>query len=247
MGAAVELISLHKSFGRHEVLKGIDLSVETGEVVVVIGPSGSGKSTMLRCINFLERPTSGTVRVLGEELTRKGVKLTKVRRKVGMVFQHFNLFPHRTALQNVMEGPRIVMRLSKKEAERRALALLDKVGVAEHAAKKPHRLSGGQQQRVAIARALALDPQVMLFDEPTSALDPELRAEVLDVMLLLAADGMTMVIVSHEMNFARKVADRAIFIDDGLIVEEGSPELILRTPATDRLNRFLNMIFWDAK
>ena len=244
MATAVELASLHKSFGKHEVLNDVNLRVETGEVVVVIGPSGSGKSTMLRCINLLERPTRGTVRVFGQELTQRGVKLTQVRREVGMVFQHFNLFPHKTALGNVMEGPRIVMRQRKTEAEERALALLEKVGVGEHAHKKPHRLSGGQQQRVAIARALALEPKVMLFDEPTSALDPELRAEVLDVMLQLAADGMTMIIVTHEMNFARKVANRAFFIDDGSIVEEGDPRVILRDPKTERLSRFLNMIFW---
>ncbi len=244
MAAAVELIALHKDFGKHEVLKGIDLAVEPGEVVVVIGPSGSGKSTMLRCINFLERPTSGTVTVLGQRLTAKGTQLMRVRRQVGMVFQHFNLFPHRTALQNVMEGPRVVLRVSKVEAEQRARALLDKVGVGDQADKKPNKLSGGQQQRVAIARALALDPQVMLFDEPTSALDPELRAEVLDVMRQLASEGMTMMIVTHEMHFARKVADRAFFLDGGVIVEEGLPAEMLERPKTERLNRFLNRIFW---
>jgi ABC-type polar amino acid transport system ATPase subunit len=238
------LVDLHKSFGQHEVLTGVNVRIAKGEVVVVIGPSGSGKSTMLRCVNFLERPTRGTVRVLGQALDARGVKLTRVRREVGMVFQHFNLFPHRTALGNVMEGPRIVMRQSKRVSEERAMALLEKVGVSQHAHQKPHRLSGGQQQRVAIARALALEPKVMLFDEPTSALDPELRAEVLDVMRQLAADGMTMIIVTHEMAFARKVADRAIFIDGGNIVEEGEPEAMLRNPKSERLQRFLNTLFW---
>jgi arginine/lysine/histidine transport system ATP-binding protein len=247
MDAVVELSGLHKSFGKHEVLKDINLTVQRGEVVVIIGPSGSGKSTMLRCMNLLERPTSGTVVLLGQELTRRGAKLTEIRRNVGMVFQQFNLFPHMTALSNVMEGPRIVMRVDKAQARERALALLEKVGVREHAHKKPHQLSGGQQQRVAIARALALEPKVMLFDEPTSALDPELRAEVLDVMLRLAADGMTMIIVTHEMNFARKVADRAIFIDDGVIVEEGKPAVMLQRPKTERLDRFLGMIFWGGE
>jgi polar amino acid transport system ATP-binding protein len=244
MKPVVELHMLRKSFGDHEVLKGIDLTVEAGEVVVIVGPSGSGKSTMLRCINLLEIPTSGRVFVLGRELTAPGASLMQARRQVGMVFQHFNLFPHMSALGNVMEGPRFVLGLPKAEAERRARAQLEKVGVSGHAHKKPNHLSGGQRQRVAIARALALEPKVMLFDEPTSALDPELRAEVLDVMRQLAADGMTMVIVMHEMNFARKVADRAIFLDGGLIVEEGKPEEMLRFPSTDRLTRFLNLIFW---
>ncbi len=247
MTAAVELVELRKSFGHHQVLKGVDLSVDTGEVVVVIGPSGSGKSTMLRCINLLERPTSGTVRVLGADLTAKGTKLSSIRREVGMVFQQFNLFPHMTALGNVMEGPRTVLKIPTAEARAKAIALLEKVGVAEQADKKPNKMSGGQQQRVAIARALALEPKIMLFDEPTSALDPELRAEVLDVMRQLAAEGMTMVIVTHEMGFARKVADRAVFIDGGVIVEQGLPEVILRDPSTERLSRFLNRLFWGEQ
>jgi len=244
MGTAVELAGLHKSFGHHEVLKGIDLVIEAGEVVVVIGPSGSGKSTMLRCMNMLEKPTAGHVRIFDDDITARGVKLMSVRRQVGMVFQHFNLFPDRTALQNVMEGPRVVLHENKRAARLKATALLDKVGVGAHADKKPSRMSGGQQQRVAIARALALDPKIMLFDEPTSALDPELRAEVLDVMRQLAADGMTMVIVTHEMGFARKVADRAVFIDDGVIIEQGDPRKILREPESERLHRFLNQLFW---
>jgi ABC-type polar amino acid transport system ATPase subunit len=244
---AVELVGLRKSFGDHEVLCGIDVAVEKGGVLVLIGPSGSGKSTMLRCVNFLERPTSGTVRVLGQDLGARGVRLTQVRRNVGMVFQHFNLFAHRSALGNVMEGPRVVLRLSRKDAEARAMAMLQKVGVAEHAHKKPHRLSGGQRQRVAIARALALEPRVMLFDEPTSALDPELRAEVLDVILQLASEGMTMIIATHEMTFARKVGDRIVFVDEGTIVEEGRPDAVLHNPRSERLQRFLQTIFWGEE
>jgi ABC-type polar amino acid transport system ATPase subunit len=242
--SAVRLVNLHKSYGDHEVLKGVDLEVQTGEVVVIIGPSGSGKSTMLRCINLLEIPTSGTVEVLGHVLTEKSADLRAARRQLGMVFQQFNLFPHRTVLANVMEGPRTVLGRSRESSKATAMELLERVGVADHALKRPARLSGGQQQRVAIARALALDPKVMLFDEPTSSLDPELRAEVLDVMRQLAADGMTMVIVTHEMNFARKVADRAVFIDGGVIVEQGDPELILRKPESPRLEKFLNTLFW---
>jgi len=244
MSVAIRLTGLRKSFGDHEVLKGVDLEIKTGEVVVIIGPSGSVKSTMLRCINMLEIPTSGIVEVLGHDLTARGADLRAVRRQVGMVFQQFNLFPHRTVLDNVMEGPRTVLGQSKAVAEATARELLDKVGVADHSHERPAKLSGGQQQRVAIARALALDPKAMLFDEPTSSLDPELRAEVLDVMRQLAADGMTMAIVTHEMSFARKVADRAIFIDDGVIVEQGDPEQISREPESPRLEKFLNTLFW---
>lgn len=242
--SAIRLIDLQKDYGNHRVLKGVNLEVAAGEVVVVIGPSGSGKSTMLRCINLLEVPTSGTVEVLGRDLTAKNADLRAARRQVGMVFQQFNLFPHRTVLENVMEGPVVVLGHSKKQAAAAAAELLERVGVGDQADKRPGKLSGGQQQRVAIARALALDPKVMLFDEPTSSLDPELRAEVLDVMRLLASDGMTMVVVTHEMSFARKVADRAIFIDGGVIVEEGDPEKILRAPESARLERFLNTLFW---
>lgn len=242
--SAIRLIDLQKDYGNHRVLKGVNLEVAAGEVVVVIGPSGSGKSTMLRCINLLEVPTSGTVEVLGRDLTAKNADLRAARRQVGMVFQQFNLFPHRTVLENVMEGPVVVLGHSRKQAAAAAAELLERVGVGDQADKRPGKLSGGQQQRVAIARALALDPKVMLFDEPTSSLDPELRAEVLDVMRLLASDGMTMVVVTHEMSFARKVADRAIFIDGGVIVEEGDPEKILRAPESARLERFLNTLFW---
>ncbi len=242
--APVEVRDLRKRYGDHEVLKGIDLDVAEGEVVVIIGPSGSGKSTLLRCLNLLEQPTAGSVRILGQELTAKGVRLARVRREIGMVFQSFNLFPHMTALQNVMEGPVTVLGMGKREAEQRARGLLDKVGVGDRAGLRPTRLSGGQQQRVAIARALALEPKVMLFDEPTSALDPELRAEVLEVMKQLAAEGMTMVIVTHEMGFARRVARRAVFIDQGVICEQGDPRTMLSDPRTDRLKRFLNVLFW---
>ena len=240
----IDIRDLCKSFGSVEVLRGIDLRVGDGDVVVLVGPSGSGKSTLLRCLNHLEIPTRGSVRVLGEEIARKRVDLVKIRRQIGMVFQHFELFPHRTALQNVMAGPRVVLGLSKEEARATATELLNRVGLVHHADQYPSQLSGGEKQRVAIARALALDPKIMLFDEPTSSLDPELKGEVLDTMLKLAEDGMTMVIVTHEMAFARRVADRAVFIDGGVIVEEGVPAHILREPATERLRRFLNVIFW---
>ncbi|MCZ6772605.1 MAG: amino acid ABC transporter ATP-binding protein [Proteobacteria bacterium] len=242
--AVIEVANLRKSFGNHEVLHGIDLVVHKREVVTIIGPSGSGKSTLLRCINLLERPTSGTIRVLGVDLTGAHVRLPAFRRRVGMVFQSFNLFPHMTALENVAEGPRTVLKMKRKLAEELAMTLLTKVGVAAKARQRPNQLSGGQQQRVAIARALALTPDVMLFDEPTSALDPELRAEVLEVMRDLATEGMTMVVVTHEMGFARKVASRAVFIDEGLIVEQGNPIQMLREPQTERLQRFLNLMFW---
>ena len=236
---------LCKSFGSVEVLRGVDLDVEAGEVVCVIGPSGSGKSTMLRCLNDLERPTSGSVRVLGQEMsTAKGRDLTRVRRDIGFVFQQFNLFPHMSVLDNVMEGQISGLGRPKAEARRVALAALEKVGLAAHAAKRPAALSGGQQQRVAIARSLSMDPKVMLFDEPTSALDPELRAEVLDTMRQLATEGRTMVVVTHEMGFARRVADRVVFIDGGVVVEQGDPRQVLTTPSSPRLQRFLNLVLW---
>lgn len=241
---AVEVRSLYKSFGAVEVLKGIDLKVDEGEVVVIVGRSGSGKSTLLRCLNLLERPTSGSVSILGEEITSGRSNLFEVRRQIGMVFQHFELFPHRTAIENVMEGPYIVLGVGKAEARRLASALLEKVGLSHRADQYPNQLSGGEKQRVAIARALALNPRIMLFDEPTSSLDPELKGEVLDTMLQLALEGMTMVVVTHEMTFARRVANRALFIDDGVVVEQGNPEDILRDPSTEQLKRFLNVLFW---
>jgi polar amino acid transport system ATP-binding protein len=245
--AVIEIADLRKSFGDNEILHGIDLVVCRGEVVTIIGPSGSGKSTLIRCINLLEKPTSGSIRALGMDLMNVGVRLPALRRRVGMVFQAFNLFQHMTALENVAEGPRTVLGMKRGPAEALAKELLIKVGVEAKAEQRPSQLSGGQQQRVAIARALALKPDVMLFDEPTSALDPELRGEVLEVMQSLAAEGMTMVVVTHEMAFARKVANRAVFIDKGLIVEQGAPKEMLRSPKTERLQRFLNLVFWGEE
>ena len=242
---AIEVHDLHKRFGTVEVLKGIDLEIEEGEVVVIVGRSGSGKSTLLRCLNLLERPTSGSVRVLGEEITSGGLSLSKLRRRIGMVFQHFELFPHRTALENAMAGPYIVLGMKKTEARDVAMALLEKVGLSHRAQQYPNQLSGGEKQRVAIARALALNPRIMLFDEPTSSLDPELKGEVLDTMRQLANEGMTMVVVTHEMTFARRVANRAVFIDQGVVVELGPPEAILRNPTSEPLKRFLNLLLWS--
>ncbi|MET0898450.1 MAG: amino acid ABC transporter ATP-binding protein [Mycobacterium sp.] len=243
----IEVRGLHKSYGDNAILHGIDLDVAAGEVLVILGPSGSGKSTMLRCLNMLEIPTDGSVLVFGEDVTRRRADLVALRRQVGMVFQQFNLFPHMTALENVMEGASGVLKLPRAQARTRAEELLTRVGVANRAHDRPSRLSGGQQQRVAIARALALDPKVMLFDEPTSALDPELRAEVLDTMKSLAAEGMTMVVVTHEMEFAKLVADRAVFIDQGRIVETGVPAEILTSPRSERLAQFLNVLRWSAE
>ena len=241
---AIEVHDLHKHFGPVEVLKGIDLEIEEGEVVVIVGRSGSGKSTLLRCLNLLERPTSGSVRVLGDEITSGGVSLSKLRRNIGMVFQHFELFPHRTALENAMAGPYIVLGMKKTEARDVAMALLEKVGLSHRAEQYPNQLSGGEKQRVAIARALALNPRIMLFDEPTSSLDPELKGEVLDTMRQLAHEGMTMVVVTHEMTFARRVANRAVFIDQGVVVERGPPEEVLLNPTSEPLKRFLNILLW---
>ena len=240
----VDVVDLRKSFGAVEVLRGVSLSVDRGEVVTIIGPSGSGKSTFLRCLNRLEIPTSGSIEVLGIDLMSPRISLPLLRRRIGMVFQSFNLFPHMTVLENVAEGPRTILGKPRDETDRLARDLLAKVGIVGKESHRPDQLSGGQQQRVAIARALAMHPEIMLFDEPTSALDPELRAEVLEVMRDLAADGMTMVVVTHEMAFARKVANRALFIDGGVVVEEGVPASMLRNPRTERLQRFLNNIFW---
>ncbi len=238
----IEVSDLHKSFGENEVLSGIDLSVADGEVVCVIGPSGSGKSTLLRCLNRLEDITGGDVVVDGHRLTDKKLKIDDVRAEIGMVFQQFNLFPHKSVIENLMLAPMMVRRLGKEQARERGRALLAKVGLAEKENEYPRRLSGGQQQRVAIARALAMEPKIMLFDEPTSALDPELVGEVLAVMKQLALEGMTMVVVTHEMAFAREVSDRVIFMDGGLIVEEGPPAQVFDNPRHRRTQSFLERV-----
>ncbi len=237
--AIVEIRNLKKAFGDHVVLDGINLSVRPGEKVVVLGPSGSGKSTMLRCINELEVPTSGKIFVNGVEVTNPKTNLNKVREHLGMVFQRFNLWPHKTVVENVMLAQQIVLKVAEEPARRKALELLRSVGLLEKANDYPASLSGGQQQRVAIARALAMEPKVMLFDEPTSALDPELVGEVLSVMKRLADSGMTMIVVTHEIGFAREVADRVVFMDGGRIVEEGAPEEILVAPKEERTKSFL--------
>ena len=237
----IDIENLHKSFGDAHILKGIDLHIKEKEVVVIIGPSGSGKSTLLRCINYLERPTSGTVSVDGIILGSEA-NINDVRKEVGMVFQRFNLFPHMTVLANIMLAPMKVRQVPKEEAEERARALLARVGLADKAESYPKQLSGGQQQRVAIARALAMKPKVMLFDEPTSALDPEMVGEVLDVMKSLAKEGMTMVIVTHEMGFAREVGDRVHFVDDGRILEQGTPEAVFEHPQEERTKNFLSKV-----
>jgi len=231
-----------KRFGKLTALDGVNLEVMRGEVLMVIGPSGSGKSTLLRCINFLEVPTSGRVIVDGINLGEGKVNINKVRQEVGMVFQRFELFPHLTVIENIMLAQRVVRKRSKHEAQRIAMALLEKVGIPEKADNHPAQLSGGQQQRVAIARALAMQPKIMLFDEPTSALDPEMIKEVLDVMLDLAREGMTMVVVSHEMGFARAAANRVVFMDQGTIVEMGEPERIFSAPEHERTKLFLSKI-----
>ncbi|RLF60603.1 MAG: glutamine ABC transporter ATP-binding protein [Thermoplasmata archaeon] len=238
----VRVVELHKYFGNLHVLKGINLEVKKGEVVVIIGPSGSGKSTLLRCINRLEEPTSGKIYLDNTEITDPKVDINKVRQKIGIVFQSFNLFPHLTALENITLAPIKVQKRSKEEAEKVAKELLRKVGLEDKASAYPDQLSGGQQQRVAIARALAMNPEVMLFDEVTSALDPELVKEVLDVMRNLAMEGMTMIVVTHEMGFAREVGDRVIFMDGGKIIEEGPPRQIFSKPKHERTRKFLSMI-----
>ena len=236
----IEIKGLHKYFGENQVLKGIDQSVNEGEVLCIIGPSGSGKSTMLRCINRLEEPTDGEIFMDGELITEDN--LDRIRTKMGMVFQSFNLFPHMSVLDNLTCGPVNVKGVGKAEAEEKAKKLLARVGLAEKAGEFPRNLSGGQQQRVAIARALAMDPEVMLFDEPTSALDPEMVGEVLDVMKSLASEGMTMIVVTHEMGFAKEVADKVIFMDGGYIVEQGPPEEVLGNPQMDRTKDFLSKV-----
>jgi polar amino acid transport system ATP-binding protein len=239
---AIVFKDVNKWFGKLHVLDDISLSIGTGEVVVVCGPSGSGKSTLIRCVNGLERVQNGDIVVLGDSVTRRGVNLPALRTRVGMVFQSFNLFPHMTAVENIMLAPMKVRRLSRAEAEKTARALMVRVGLAEKAEHYPANLSGGQQQRVAIARALAMQPKIMLFDEPTSALDPEMINEVLDVMTALARDGMTMMCVTHEMGFARRVAHRVVFMDAGQVVEVGTPQDFFSSPKTDRGKQFLSKI-----
>ena len=252
MPPKLRIVDLHKRYGHLEVLKGINLEVQWGEKVVLIGPSGAGKSTLLRCVNFLEKPSAGHIyldgELIGERPANGGYahlgerELAVTRARIGMVFQRFNLFPHLSALENVAIGPYRVLCKTKAESERIAAALIEKVGLGAKANAFPQRLSGGQQQRVAIARALAMQPSLMLFDEPTSALDPELIGEVLQVIRQLAAEGMTMLIVTHEVNFAEDVADRVLFVDDGVIVEEGSPQAILRSPQHTRTRSFLRAV-----
>jgi len=238
-GAAVRVERLVKHFGANEVLRGIDLEVARGDVVCVIGPSGSGKSTLLRCMNLIETPTAGRVFVGDDEITHHKADTNSLRSRMGMVFQSFNLFPHRTVIENIAMAPMVVKGLSKADAQARGMELLRRVGLEEKAGASPRSLSGGQQQRVAIARALAMEPEVMLFDEATSALDPELVGEVLAVMRELAEGGMTMVVVTHEMGFAREVCDRLVFMDGGVIVESGDPATVLSNPVHERTRRFL--------
>ncbi|WP_093672364.1 amino acid ABC transporter ATP-binding protein [Sporolactobacillus nakayamae] len=238
----IKVENLKKSFGENEVLKKINLEVEKQEVVVVIGPSGSGKSTLLRCINLLETITSGHVFIEGTDIADKTANINKIRQDVGMVFQQFNLFPHMTVLDNIMLAPTKVKKVPKEQAKAKAMELLGKVGLAEKADAYPDSLSGGQKQRIAIARALAMEPKMMLFDEPTSALDPEMVGEVLDVMKQLAKDGMTMVVVTHEMGFAREVGDRVIFMDGGYIVEENEPNQLFAHPNEERTKAFLSKV-----
>ena len=240
--AKVEIRGLHKYFGDNEVLRGIDCDIQAGEVVCVIGPSGSGKSTFLRCINCLEEPTAGTIKVDGHLMDAEAKNIDELREDIGMVFQQFNLFPHLSVIDNVTLAPMLRRKMPKPEAEELAMQLLGRVGMADKAKAMPRSLSGGQKQRVAIARALAMRPGLMLFDEPTSALDPEMVGEVLDVMRQLAQEGMTMVCVTHEMGFAREVADRVLFIDQGVIAEEGTPAEVFDNPQSPRTQNFLNKV-----
>ncbi len=239
---SVQGLEKHFDDGKLKALQGVSADIKKGEVVVVIGPSGSGKSTFLRCLNLLENPTKGTITFEGVNITDPKVNINLHRQKMGMVFQHFNLFPHMTILKNMTLAPVKLLKKTRAEAEEKAMALLRRVGLAERAAAYPSQLSGGQKQRIAIVRALCMEPQVMLFDEPTSALDPEMVGEVLDVMKQLAEEGMTMVVVTHEMGFAREVADRVIFMDEGRIVEEGTPEEIFTNPQQQRTKDFLNKV-----
>lgn len=238
----INITNLHKNFGDLEVLKNISTEIKKGEIISIIGPSGSGKSTFLRCINKLEEPSSGHIYIDGMDLMDKNTDINKIRERVGMVFQHFNLFPHMTVLDNLTLSPIMVKKKSKEEAEKYALSLLEKVGLSDKANSYPSQLSGGQKQRIAIARALAMKPEVILFDEPTSALDPEMIKEVLDVMRDLAKEGMTMLIVTHEMGFARNVANRILFMDNGEIIEDCSPKEFFENPTNERIKDFLNKV-----
>lgn len=238
----INVRNLYKSFGKNDVLKDINETIKKGEVVVIIGPSGSGKSTFLRCLNLLEEPTSGVINFEGEDITDKKVDINKIREKMGMVFQQFNLFHHKTVMENLTIGPTKIKKISNDEAIKKGSELLEKVGLLDKKNVYPNSLSGGQKQRIAIARALAMEPDVMLFDEPTSALDPEMVGEVLNVMKSLASDGMTMVVVTHEMGFAKEVGDRILFMDDGRIIEEGTPEEIFQNPKNSRTKDFLSKV-----
>ncbi|NGT55085.1 amino acid ABC transporter ATP-binding protein [Clostridium perfringens] len=238
----INVRNLYKSFGKNEVLKDINETIKKGEVVVIIGPSGSGKSTFLRCLNLLEEPTSGVINFEGEDITDKNVDINKIREKMGMVFQQFNLFPHKTVMENLTIGPTKIKNISNGEAIKKGSELLEKVGLLDKKNVYPNSLSGGQKQRIAIARALAMEPDVMLFDEPTSALDPEMVGEVLGVMKSLAKYGMTMVVVTHEMGFAKEVGDRILFMDEGRIIEEGTPEDIFQNPKNSRTKDFLSKV-----
>ena len=242
MEALIKVIDLNKDFGDLHVLKGINEEIHKGEVVTIIGPSGSGKSTFLRCLNMLEKPTSGSIIFEGDDLMDKKVNLDKHRQKMGMVFQHFNVFPHLTVLENITITPRLEKKISKEVADKKAMELLAKVGLADRADEYPRKLSGGQKQRLAIVRAMAMEPDVMLFDEPTSALDPEMVKDVLEVIRSLADDGMTCVIVTHEMGFAKQISDRVIFMDDGIICESGAPEDVFNNPQHPRLKEFLSKV-----
>ena len=238
----IKIKNLEKTYGDLKVLKGISTDIKEGEVISIIGPSGSGKSTFLRCINRLEEPTNGEIDIEGENIVSPKVDINKIREKVGMVFQHFNLFPHKTVLENITIGPVKLKKTSQEEAEKIAISLLDKVGLADKKDVYPNKLSGGQKQRVAIARALAMNPKIILFDEPTSALDPEMIGEVLEVMKDLAREGMTMIVVTHEMGFARTVANRVFFMDQGTILEDGSPKEIFENPKEERTKEFLDKV-----
>lgn len=238
----INVRNLYKSFGKNEVLKDINEIIKKGEVVVIIGPSGSGKSTFLRCLNLLEEPTSGVINFEGEDITDKNVDINKIREKMGMVFQQFNLFPHKTVMENLTIGPTKIKNISNGEAIKKGSELLEKVGLLDKKNVYPNSLSGGQKQRIAIARALAMEPDVMLFDEPTSALDPEMVGEVLGVMKSLAKDGMTMVVVTHEIGFAKEVGDRILFMDEGRIIEEGTPDEIFQNPKNSRTKDFLSKV-----